>query len=172
LLEAIVEMVATHGYAGTTVGAVAAAAGVSRSTFYEQFEDKEDCFRAAYDDVATAMIDAIRAAAAPLADDPPARLAAGIRAYLNWLASHPAAAATFVVEVHTAGPQALDQRAAVFQRFCEVIAERRPEVKPAAVMALISSVDAMSHACVRQGRAAKAHELAEDALYVARKLLG
>jgi AcrR family transcriptional regulator len=172
MLEAIVELVAEHGYAGTTVGEIAAAAGVSRSTFYEQFDDKEDCFRAAYDDVAESLVETIRAAGAAAGEEARARLAAGIRAYLDWTATHPAAAATFVIEIHTAGKEALEQRAQVLKRFCEVIAERRPGSRPAAVMALITAVDAMAHECLRTGRAETLPALTDDALHVAERLLG
>jgi AcrR family transcriptional regulator len=172
ILDAIVELVARDGYAHTTVGEIAAQAGVSRSTFYEQFKSKEDCFRVAYDDVAARLIAAIREAAAPLGDDPPARLAAGIERYLDWSAEHPAAAATFVIEIHRAGPPALEQRSQMFQRFCEVISARRPDVRPAAVMALVTSIDAMAHECLRKGKAEQLREHLDDALYVARRLLG
>jgi AcrR family transcriptional regulator len=172
ILDAIVELVARDGYAHTTVGEIAAQAGVSRSTFYEQFESKEHCFRAAYDDVAARLIEAIREAASPAGEDPAARLAGGIHGYLDWLANHPAAAATFVIEIHRAGPAALEQRSQVLQRFCEVIAARRPSARPAAVMALITSIDAMAHECLRTGNAEQLLEQEEDALYVAQRLLG
>jgi AcrR family transcriptional regulator len=172
ILDAIVALVAREGYANTTVGEIASEAGVSRSTFYEQFESKEDCFRAAYDDVAARLIEAIRAAAEPVGDDPAARLASGIRAYFDWSAEHPAAAATFVIEIHRAGPEALEQRSQVLERFCEVIAERRPEVRPAAVKALIMSIDGMAHECLRKGKAEELRKQADDALYVAERLLG
>jgi AcrR family transcriptional regulator len=171
ILDAIVALVAREGYANTTVGEIASEAGVSRSTFYEQFESKEDCFRAAYDDVAARLIEAIREAASPVGDDPAARLASGIRAYFEWSAEHPAAAATFVIEIHRAGPEALEQRSQVLQRFCEVIAERRPEVRPAAVKALITGIDAMAHECLRKGKAEELRKQADDALYVAQRLL-
>jgi AcrR family transcriptional regulator len=172
ILDAIVALVAGDGYANTTVGEIASEAGVSRSTFYEQFESKEDCFRAAYDDVAARLIEAIREAASPTGDDPAARLAAGIRAYFDWSAEHPAAAATFVIEIHRAGPEALEQRSQVLRRFCDVISDRRPGVRPAAVMALITSIDAMAHECLRKGKAEQLREQADDALYVASRLLG
>ena len=41
-------MVAAHGYAGAKVGDIAAVANVSRSTFYELFDDKLACFTAAH----------------------------------------------------------------------------------------------------------------------------
>jgi AcrR family transcriptional regulator len=171
MLDAIVELVASQGYAQTTVGSVAATAGVSRTTFYEQFDSKADCFRAAYDDVTGDMIGAMVAASVAAGDDPRERLAGGIDAYLRWSAEHPAAATAFVVAVHTAGPQALDQRGEVMRRFCEVIAEAVPDVRPAAAMATIASIDSMAHDLLRRGRAADLPTLADDARYVAAKLL-
>jgi AcrR family transcriptional regulator len=47
LLQAIVDVVARHGYLHAKIGDVAECASVSRATFYEQFTDKEECFLAA-----------------------------------------------------------------------------------------------------------------------------
>jgi AcrR family transcriptional regulator len=44
LEKAMVEAVARHGYAETTVSELVRIAAVSKSTFYAHFEDKEDCF--------------------------------------------------------------------------------------------------------------------------------
>ena len=170
MLEAIVELVAAHGYAGTTVGGIAAKAGVSRTTFYEQFESKEDCFRVAYDAVAAKVIEAIVAAASGI-EDKGDQLRAGIDAYLRYGAEHPAAAATFIVEVHTAGPEALEQRYHLLKRFCEVIDGYLPDIRPAASMALVTSIDAMAHHLIRRGRADELQKLSSDAHYVAEKLL-
>ena len=48
LLDAMIELAASAGYQQVSVAEVSARAGVSRATFYEQFEDKEDCILAAY----------------------------------------------------------------------------------------------------------------------------
>ena len=40
------QVMAEKGYVATTVADVLRAAKVSRETFYEQFESKEDCFAA------------------------------------------------------------------------------------------------------------------------------
>jgi AcrR family transcriptional regulator len=171
MLDAIVELVAEDGYASTTVGGIAGRAGVSRSTFYEQFESKDDCFRAAYDAVAAQVVKAIVDAAGGI-DDKHEQLRTGIDAYLNYGAEHPAAAATFIVQVHTAGPEALEQRYRMLERFCQVIDGYVPDVQPAASMAVITSVDAMAHNLIRQGKAADLPKLSGDAQYVAEKLLG
>ena len=69
ILDAITELVAARGYAGTTVKEIAGAAGVSLSTFYEHFADKEECFLAAYEQVADELFAAI-AEETRLARDP------------------------------------------------------------------------------------------------------
>ena len=170
MLEAIVELVAAHGYAATTVGGIAAQAGVSRTTFYEQFESKEDCFRAAYDAVAAAVTQAIVEAADGI-EDKGDQLRAGIDAYLKYGAEHPAAAATFIVEVHRAGPEALEQRYGLLERFCQVIDKYVPDVRPAASMAVVTSIDAMAHDLIRRGKADELPKLSSAAQYVAEKLL-
>ncbi len=47
--QAMIEVVSERGYPETRVVDVIGVAGVSRKTFYELFESKEDCFLAAYD---------------------------------------------------------------------------------------------------------------------------
>ncbi|HEY1594901.1 MAG TPA: TetR/AcrR family transcriptional regulator [Thermoleophilaceae bacterium] len=63
LICAIADSVAAKGYAETTVADVIALAGVSRKTFYEHFNDKEDCFLAAYDEGARSTYGAMVQAA-------------------------------------------------------------------------------------------------------------
>ncbi len=46
------DIVAQYGYAGAKVGDISARAGVSRSTFYELFEDKQECFLGAHQQLA------------------------------------------------------------------------------------------------------------------------
>src|SRR5215207_240494 len=45
---AMVAAVAKHGYAETTVGELVGLAGVSKSTFYAHFSNKEECFLATF----------------------------------------------------------------------------------------------------------------------------
>lgn len=49
LFGAMIEAIHRQGYKGTTVAHVIALAGVSRRAFYEQFDNKEDCFLGTYD---------------------------------------------------------------------------------------------------------------------------
>src|SRR4051794_24859038 len=47
--QGMIEVVSERGYPETRVVDVIGVAGVSRKTFYELFDSKEDCFLAAYD---------------------------------------------------------------------------------------------------------------------------
>ena len=103
---------------------VIARAGVSRKTFYEHFDNKEECFLAAYDAGVASMLDAIGDAidaAAPALARSRSR-ARGTARYLETLAANPAFARTFLVEVSAAGPAALERRARAHERFAALLA--------------------------------------------------
>jgi AcrR family transcriptional regulator len=120
LVEAMARCVAQRGYAETTVAQVIARAGVSRKTFYEHFPDKQACFLAAWDLGTDYLIDQIAEVAAPVADWRD-RLRAGTETYLQILSEEPDFARTFLIEVLGAGTQALERRAAIHQRFSDVL---------------------------------------------------
>jgi AcrR family transcriptional regulator len=86
-----------HGYEDTKITDVVELAGVSRATFYERFESKEDCFAAAYEDGVERLAAAVEAAAR-LEGGWDARLAAGLRAGLDFLAADPPLAHLLLVE--------------------------------------------------------------------------
>ena len=56
LLWSMVRVIAEKGYDGVTVGDVVARAGVSRTTFYDEFANKDECLFAAYDRVIDELI--------------------------------------------------------------------------------------------------------------------
>ena len=49
IVSAMVEVAAEGGYLGAAVAPVVARAGVSRRTFYELFDGREECFLAAFE---------------------------------------------------------------------------------------------------------------------------
>ena len=117
MLEAVVVAVAEKGFADMTVADVVARAGVSRRTFYEQFGDKLDCFLAAYEARADALLREVELAVAVA--PPEERLRAGLAAYLNRLAAEPTFARVLTVDILGAGPHALDARERVRERFAD-----------------------------------------------------
>src|ERR1700710_3245039 len=75
LLNGVVEAVAEHGYNAATIGAITAAAQISRRTFYEYFRDKEGCFLAAYEMIDDHVRASMLAARGPPPPPPPQRAA-------------------------------------------------------------------------------------------------
>src|SRR5918997_4764329 len=127
LLEAVGRAVAERGYGAATIDDVVRRAGVSKKTFYEHFADKQDCFLAAYEAAGESLLERVREAHAA-ADDWLERTRAGIRAYLRWLAAEPALARVFLIEVAAAGPQALERRERLRDRYAELMQERGADV--------------------------------------------
>src|SRR4051794_37635954 len=122
MLAAMATAVAAKGYADVAVADVIAHAGVSRKTFYEHFDNKQQCFLAAYAAGVERILAAIDGAIAAAAPDPMSIARAGTAGYLETLAANPAFARTFLVEVLAAGPRALERRARVHARFASQLA--------------------------------------------------
>src|ERR1700691_626786 len=51
LYEATIKSVNERGFVATTISDLVAGAGVSRRSFYEHFENKEECLLATYDEL-------------------------------------------------------------------------------------------------------------------------
>jgi AcrR family transcriptional regulator len=127
--QAMIEVVSERGYPETRVVDVIGVAGVSRKTFYELFESKEDCFLAAYDALLVNLIEdagdafGSKGTGAPWAD----RIEATLSALLDHLATHPSEARFAIVEVLAAGPKALARRDAALRQFTGFLEAGRSE---------------------------------------------
>jgi AcrR family transcriptional regulator len=88
LAAGIIAAVSEFGYHETTITQIAAAAGVSRRTFYSYFDSKEECFFATFDQITDHLCDAARHAAAGQ-DEWPAQVAAKIAAVLEVFSTNP-----------------------------------------------------------------------------------
>ena len=106
LLEATMRIVAAKGYAATTVADLTREAGISRTTFYELFEDKEACFLAAYDNAVDVLVRQV-VAAYESEERWPQRARAGLSALLELLAAEPELARLALVDIGAAGPAAV-----------------------------------------------------------------
>lgn len=128
LVEAAIDVVGTHGFAATSVADVIGSAHVSRTTFYEQFRDKEECFIAAYEERAGSQLEQVQDAAKRVVG-PIARLQAGVREYLAALADEPAYARMALVEVLAAGPEAAVSRDLTHRRYAKLLQKWHGEVR-------------------------------------------
>jgi AcrR family transcriptional regulator len=172
LLEAVGRAVAERGYAAATIDDVVRRAGVSKKTFYEHFADKQDCFLAAYEAAGESLLERVREAHAA-EDDWLERTRAGIRAYLRWLAAEPALARVFLIEVAAAGPQALERRERLRDRYAELMQERGAgEHVPFEVFhAVVAAVDDVVVRHIRERGAEDLPALEPVLLYLQVKLL-
>jgi AcrR family transcriptional regulator len=124
LLEAAVRVVAAKGFAAMTIGDLTKEAGVSRTTFYELFEDKEACFLVAYDNAVEMLVRRV-VRAYESAQSWPDRAAAGLAVLLAVLAEEPALARLSLVDIGNAGPLAQRRYRAALQRLTPLFDEGR-----------------------------------------------
>jgi AcrR family transcriptional regulator len=120
IMRAMAEAMAERGYVSTSVADVLRRARVSRETFYQQFSSKQDCFIAVYEQSAGMMLANLEQEAAAPATSLE-RFDRTIGAYLDGLAAEPAFARLFMVEVYSAGAEALERRAEIQQRFTQLM---------------------------------------------------
>jgi AcrR family transcriptional regulator len=104
ILAGMAAAVAEHGYAQTSIADVIERAGVSRKTFYQQFDGKDECFAVAYGVEMDRLLEITLSAFE--AEGPPwsRRLRGALMALCGALAANPPAARLCFVEVHGAGP--------------------------------------------------------------------
>jgi AcrR family transcriptional regulator len=128
LLAAMVDVVCEHGVANVTVAHIVGRSGVSRRTFYELFEDREDCFLAAFDDgvarIADLVIPAYEQTGSWLV-----RIRSAIAGLLEFLDCERGIGRLLIVESLGAGPPALAHRARVLTLAIRAVDEGRAEVE-------------------------------------------
>lgn len=113
MLQAITSEVARRSYAEVTVADIVAAARVSRTSFYAQFTDREDCLLAATTAGRRQMFARMSAAVdeLPVDADDLALLRAGLHGHLTFLRDEPAFAAMFYLELPSVGRRGIDRLA-------------------------------------------------------------
>jgi AcrR family transcriptional regulator len=130
MLTAMVAAVAEKGYTNMAVADVVQRARVSRATFYEQFEDKTDCFVAAFHWCVDQFVELLRERNPP---GPPARqrLHILLATYLGEMAEFPEGARVCLVEMYAVGPQAALHRRQIQLDFVELLQELHADLAAA-----------------------------------------
>ncbi len=170
LLDAAVQVGAGKGVAEMTIGDLTAAAGVSRTTFYELFDDKHACYLAAHDDAVEALLRTV-GEAYEARQRWPERVCAGLAALLDGLAADPAMAKLTMVDVGTAGPAGQRRHRALVRRLAPLFEEGRDfatgsRALPANTSRMaIGSVSGMIGDEVLAGNASELRELLSDLLF-------
>jgi AcrR family transcriptional regulator len=171
LLTAMTIAVGRRGYRDAHITEVVDRAGVSRRTFYEHFEGKEECFAAAYEramrqlvmrtlgafETETEWVDCLRA---------------GLGALLKTLARHKEAARVCFVDVLAAGPQAIERRNEAMRGFLPLF-EAAPTQVPRTMrifealgMGRVADLGEVLHREIGAGRCDELPELLPELMYM------
>jgi AcrR family transcriptional regulator len=129
LIEAFTRVAARSGYAQATVADTIAQAGASRSTFYEQFADRDACMRAALERVGERLAEEVDAALAAREARDPAR--AAVAALVAFAERDPRAARLLFIESLGAGAAALAVRDALVDAVAAMVEGGRGGGEPA-----------------------------------------
>lgn len=126
LLAAAVDVVAEFGWDGASIGRITQRAGVSRRTFYEQFENRDECLVAVLENAA-ALIEAEIAAANLAALPWRERVRRGLWVILCLLDREMVLARVCLVESRRSGGTALDCRQRIVERLVRIVDQGRGE---------------------------------------------
>lgn len=133
MIAAMVDVAAERGLANATVAHVVGRSGVSRRTFYEMFDDREDCFLAALEQAVGLAAEYVKEAYDP-SQKWRERVRAGLTATLEFLEDEPDMGRLAVVETLGAGPKVLERRRRLLVELTEIVDEGRKESRSAATL--------------------------------------
>jgi AcrR family transcriptional regulator/predicted transcriptional regulator len=126
LLVAAVGAVVEHGWEGASVARITQRAGVSRRTFYEMFENREECLHAVLENAVAQIksdIDTVDLAGLAWSE----RVRGGLWAILCFFDREPALARVCLVESRRGGGIALNYRQEIVEELAEIIQEGSSE---------------------------------------------
>jgi AcrR family transcriptional regulator len=128
LLLAFVEVLAERGLENASVGRVCKRAGVSRRTFYELFDDRDECLVAAFEEAVERISQPVLAAwEAPGSWHE--RVRGALTALLEQLDADPDLARLCVVETVKAGPLVSARRSSVLAALVAAVEQGRDEAR-------------------------------------------
>jgi len=172
LLAAMVKTVTEIGYKALTVQNVLTRAGISRPTFYDQFEDKEDCFLAAFDASAQQMRKRIEAAVEEAGPGWREKLRGGIAALLRYIDEEPERARAVIVEARASSAAGLLRRDALLDRFAscidDLVSEDLDEPVPAiAAAGVVGGIESVLYARLQREEIEDLDSLLPSLMYFA-----
>lgn len=158
LLAAMLRAASQLGYRETNVQDVIERAGVSRPTFYEHFNNKEDCFLAAFDATTTRLRERVSSAARKGGDNLRDRLRFGLETVLHFAATERDAARTVIVEARAASVDAVMRRDELLDHFATCIdAQVRellpdaPVYSPVTAAGIVGGIEALLYSRLNRG---------------------
>lgn len=159
VLGGLAAAVQERGFADTTVADVVAAAGVSRTTFYAHFADREDAFVALYEasaELVLGMIATVDGEARGAGADWRERVRIVSSAYFRTLADGGEVTRSLLAEVPGLGVRArrarrevLDRYVDLFSRLAHEVAGDHPELRVPSATLLLAAVGGMNELLLR-----------------------
>lgn len=172
LLAAMIDTVTEIGYNTLTVQNVLTRAGISRPTFYEQFEDKEDCFLAAFDAAAERMKDRIGAVVTDAGPSWRDQLRNGIAELLRFIGEEPEEARMVIVEARASSPAGLRRRDELLDSFAaciDALVREDLDEPPSAIAAagVVGGIESVVYARLQKGETDELDALLPSLMYFA-----
>jgi AcrR family transcriptional regulator len=175
LLQAMASMAATKGLAAVTIADVVREAGVSKRTFYEHFESKDDCFLTLYRAVSMNALKTLRDSVS--ADRPwQQQLEQALQAYLTHMAASPELLRTLFIEIHHLGAAGERARRDVMDALAALMVEtlrRGPAesvIDEGLALAAVGGINELILQAIEQGRVAELPAMTPVASEVVRRL--
>ncbi len=181
MLDAVAAVVSEKGYGATTIADVVSRAGVSRSTFYEHFRSKEECFLAAFDMAIDVLLGGMAAGVEGAGFDWRDQVRSALGSALRVLADEPEYARAMIVEAAGAGEAALARRVDVYRRFGRFFAEMHRQAQSSAsapdplpddvLFAMVAGVAELISLRLLDGRAAELPAMEPKVSYLVFRVL-
>ncbi len=164
LYEATIKAVNERGFVATTISDLVAGAGVSRRSFYEHFENKEECLLATYDELVRRLTARIIAAYDP-EEQWTLQIDAIVRALFEASSDRPDAARLISVEMGAAGPIGIERwarDAELLTSFFVTVFEQAPgegAVPRPVARAIVGALRTILYSRVRRERSSRSLKL-------------
>lgn len=172
LLDALAAVIATKGYAATTIADLAAEARMSKRSFYEHFDDKAQALVALYDTATRQSFEVLRRAIDP-ARAWQDQLDDALAAYFACLASNPVLLRTLFIEIMALGPPGLAARRRTTEAFAGFIAQvAGPTLPQAQAVAIVGGIHEWVLQAVEADAVATLPTLAAPAAQLVRAVVG
>jgi AcrR family transcriptional regulator len=169
ILDAMIRVVGRKGYKLTSVADVIEEAGTTRTTFYKHFEDKQECFLAAYDQVVERVVGEV-VASCNGSESWLERVRKGLETIVGLFAVDPELARTAIVEVAAAGADARQLHWNAINRFTEFLEDGKDlahghELPENIALMAAGAVSGLIFDELLTGRAERLPELLPDLLF-------
>jgi AcrR family transcriptional regulator len=166
-MDAMAELTAEQGYEATKIADIVRRAGVARKTLYDNFDGKEEVFLGAFDSAVVEVSARIAESCTGVPDEWDARVAAGLRAFLAYIAENPATARMCLIEAMSATPASASRYDDAMQRFVDLLGHNAPEdtgLPETIEETLVGGVAWILHQKIRRGEAEQVLDLMPELL--------